>query len=291
MDLRSLELFISLAGTLHFGRTSEEQHVSPSALSRHIQRLENALGTRLFVRNNRSVTLTQQGQQALQSCQSILAEWQQLQMQLADDGELKGKLRLFCSVTAAQTFMRQFIEGFRPNYPHVALSVDTGDPALALEHVLRQQTDIAIATRPEQVPDGVLMHQLYTSPLVMIRPKTTCAVREKTLAGKIDWNDMPIVVAQMGLSRERLFTWFEAHRQQPRVYAEVAGHEAIVAMVGLGLAVGLVPEVVVEQSSIRDQIEVFLRPRDIEPYHVSLCCLKKRLQDPVIAAFWHSAVG
>ena len=39
MDLRSLELFISLAGTLHFGRTSEEQHVSPSALSRHIQRL------------------------------------------------------------------------------------------------------------------------------------------------------------------------------------------------------------------------------------------------------------
>ena len=81
MDLRSLELFISLARTLHFGRTSEEQHVSPSALSRHIQRLENALGTRLFVRNNLSVTLTKNGQQALQRCQSILAELKKLKMQ------------------------------------------------------------------------------------------------------------------------------------------------------------------------------------------------------------------
>ena len=57
------------------------------------------------------------------------------------------------------------------------------------------------------------------------------------------------------------------------------------------LGVGLVPEVVLEQSLVHEQIEVFSRPADIPPYHVSICCLERRLQDPVIAAFWQMGVG
>lgn len=186
MDLRTLELFVSLADSLHFGRTSDAMHISPSALSRHIQRLETSLGTRLFIRDNRTVELTQQGQQAASQCQSILAAWQQLQQQLSDNGELSGQLRLYCSVTAAQTLMRQFIERFRPNYSKVALTVETGDAALAIERVIQQQTDIAIAPRPDNVPDGVLMRELNTSPLVFIRPQADCAVRAQTLATALD---------------------------------------------------------------------------------------------------------
>lgn len=288
MDLRTLELFVALAESLHFGRTSEAMHVSPSALSRQIQRLEEALGVRLFMRDNRSVELTQQGKQALITCQALVTSWQQLQQQLGDDSQLRGQLRLYCSVTAAQTLMRQFIERFRPLFPNVALTVETGDAALSIEHVLQQQTDIAIAPRPDKVPDGLLMRELNTSPLVFIRPRADCAVRAQTLTNELDWSAVPVIVARLGLSRERLFAWFARHQQQPHVYAEVAGHEAIVAMVGLGLGIGLVPEVVLEQSLVREQIEVFKRPTDVPPYHVSICCLERRLQDPVIAAFWQT---
>jgi LysR family positive regulator for ilvC len=291
MDLRTLELFVALADNLHFGSTSKAMHVSPSALSRHIQRLEDALGVRLFIRNNRSVELTQQGQQALLVCQNLIASWQQLQQQFGDDSELSGRLRLYCSVTAAQTLMRQFIERFRPLFPRVALLVETGDAALSIDNVLQQYSDIAIAPRPDKVPEGLLMCELNTSPLVFIRPRAECEVRLQTLSKKVDWSMVPMIVARMGLSRDRLFTWFAQHQQRPRVYAEVAGHEAIVAMVGLGLGIGLVPEVVLEQSLVREQIEVFERPNDIPPYHVSVCCLERSLQDPVIAAFWHLAVN
>jgi LysR family positive regulator for ilvC len=187
--------------------------------------------------------------------------------------------------------MRQFIERFRPLFPRVALIVETGDAALALEHVYQQRADIAIAPRPDKLPDGLLVHELNTSPLVFIRPRATCEVRSQTLNGEPDWAAVPMIVARMGLSRERLFAWFAQHRQQPRVYAEVAGHEAIVAMVALGLGIGLVPEVVLEQSVINEQIEVFFRPTDIPPYHVSICCLERRLQDPVIAAFWRTVTS
>ena len=74
MDSHSLRLFLSLADNLHFGRTSREQHVSPSALSRSIKQLEDELGAALFVRDNRSVRLTREGQQFREYASVVLHE-------------------------------------------------------------------------------------------------------------------------------------------------------------------------------------------------------------------------
>ena len=56
MDLRDLKMFLHLAESRHFGRSARAMHVSPSTLSRQIQRLEEDLGQPLFVRDNRTVT-------------------------------------------------------------------------------------------------------------------------------------------------------------------------------------------------------------------------------------------
>ena len=61
MDTDSLRLFLHLSHSLHYGRTSRECHKSPSALSRIIQRLEEELGSPLFERDNKKVSLTAQG--------------------------------------------------------------------------------------------------------------------------------------------------------------------------------------------------------------------------------------
>lgn len=65
MDIPSPRLFITLSRNLHFGKTSEEMHMSPSAISRTVQRLEDQFGHRLFVRDNRSAQLTEEGQMFL----------------------------------------------------------------------------------------------------------------------------------------------------------------------------------------------------------------------------------
>jgi len=61
MDLRNLELFLHLADSLHFGKSADAMAVSPSTLSRAIQRLEQETGCVLFERDNRSVRLTPAG--------------------------------------------------------------------------------------------------------------------------------------------------------------------------------------------------------------------------------------
>ena len=61
MDIRALHIFTRLARTLHFGRASRDCGLSPSALTRTVQRIEEELGVRLFVRDNRRVSLTAAG--------------------------------------------------------------------------------------------------------------------------------------------------------------------------------------------------------------------------------------
>ncbi len=72
MDLRDLKTFLHLAESRHFGRSARAMHVSPSTLSRQIQRLEEDLGQPLFVRDNRTVTLTEAGGRVTHLCPADL---------------------------------------------------------------------------------------------------------------------------------------------------------------------------------------------------------------------------
>lgn len=63
MDIRTLKLYLHLCDSLHFAKTAEQMHVSPSTLSRALQRLEEEVNAKLFERDNRSVTLTHAGRE------------------------------------------------------------------------------------------------------------------------------------------------------------------------------------------------------------------------------------
>ena len=76
MDLRDLKTFLHLAESRHFGRSARAMHVSPSTLSRQIQRLEEDLGQPLFVRDNRTVTLTEAGEELRVFAQQTLLQYQ-----------------------------------------------------------------------------------------------------------------------------------------------------------------------------------------------------------------------
>ena len=99
MDSQALRLFLSLADNLHFGKTSREQHVSPSALSRSIKQLEDELGAPLFLRDNRSVRLTREGQQFRQYAQDVMNGWQAIRQTFKQDQQvLHGELSLYLSL-------------------------------------------------------------------------------------------------------------------------------------------------------------------------------------------------
>jgi len=62
VELRQIRSFLSIAETLHFGRTAELIHIGQPALSLQIRALEEEVGVRLFERNRRKTTLTVAGE-------------------------------------------------------------------------------------------------------------------------------------------------------------------------------------------------------------------------------------
>ncbi|MNG07874.1 DNA-binding transcriptional regulator IlvY [compost metagenome] len=96
-----------------------------------------------------------------------------------------------------------------------------------------------------------------------------------------------MILSEEGLARTRTDRWLKSHGIKPRIYAQVSGNEAIVSMVSLGFGIGVVPQIVLDNSPLTARIRIY----DIQPplaaYDIGLFALEKRLKDPLIAAFWN----
>ena len=103
METRALQVFLSVAETLNFSRSSENLHMSVSAVSRTVRRLEEELGQTLLARDKRSVSLTREGLSFREYARQALAEWHQVKRQLARDHALAGEIITSVSVLRPHT--------------------------------------------------------------------------------------------------------------------------------------------------------------------------------------------
>ena len=285
MDMRQLRQFVHLAEGLHFGRASAAGNISPSALSRSIRQLENDVGAVLFDRDNRSVTLTRQGETFLAWARDVLTGWDVVRHTVQkQSGDLQGEVILYCSVTASYSFLFELLGKLRRDHPRIELKLHTGDPEHAIARVMAGSEDIAIGARPDVLPAGLAFKPITRSRLVFI------AEAGKPRASPREWATTPMILPESGLARQRTDHWFRELGVQPRIYAQVAGNEAIVSMVSLGFGVGVVPEIVLEASPLAGKVrQLQVRPA-LAPYEVGLFTLEKKLRSPLIRAFWAARI-
>lgn len=295
MDITTLKVFLCLADNLHFARTGEVMHMSPSAVSRTIKRLEQELGETLFERDNRSVRLTEAGRLFVNYADKAIADWQAINQQFSSGStKVAGELSVYCSVTAVYGVLANIFETLRDRYPAIEIKLHTGDQAQALERVLSSKEDIAIAARPEKLSSRLNFQTLLYSPLVFICPAIQCGINSqvKSYENNLEpllWDELPFIVSEYGEAKFRLEEWFEQQHISPKVYAQVSGNEAIVSMVALGLGLALVPELVLSNSPMKDKVRVLNVQPPLNPFAVGICCLSKRFSTPLIQAFWECA--
>ena len=112
--------------------------MSPSAVSRALQRLEDQLGHPLLVRDNRSALLTEEGQIFLEYALEIVKRWETLQRDLeGKSAVLRGQLTLFASVTASQSILPTVLSDFRKQYPEIHIQLETGYAVTRSQNWLR----------------------------------------------------------------------------------------------------------------------------------------------------------
>ena len=139
-------------------------------MTRAIQRLEAELGEKLFVRDNRSVELTAAGIAFKKYADDVLQRWGRLHDELSSDDVLKGKLSLYCSVTAAYGILPGLMTEYRDANPDVRIHLETGDTAKALAKLSNQDADVVIAALPDTMPKEIVFQTITQMPLVFIAP-------------------------------------------------------------------------------------------------------------------------
>ena len=292
---KELEIYIHLSQSLHFGKTSEAMHLSVSAVSRAIQRLEDEAGVALFERDRRSVRLTPAGREFLRYAEQAVLSWRSLSQRLRQQGEsLQGEISLFCSVTAAYSVLSTILETFRQRYPGIDLKLHTGDQADAVDRIADGGEDLGITVRPPQLPSRLDYLPLSRSSLQLLVPNIPCALSEQIAGHGGEFsasllNTLPFILPERGVARSLIEQWFRRQRLRPNVYAQVSGHEAIVSTVGLGLGIGVVPDLVLDTSFLRDKVRVVTILPELPSMDIGVVVRQQRLADPLVKAFWDCA--
>ena len=174
MELQQLRLFIAAADTGSFTRGAERAFVSQPALSASISKLENELGTRLFVRNKRQVVLTPAGRKLLKRAKSIVGECAKAREELRQH-DVQRHLRLGVINTLSIVWVARLIEQYRQANPDLQLDVIDASE----EDMVRLQRDghvdlaltvlgvVPNATATITLPVGLEMRELFREPYVV----------------------------------------------------------------------------------------------------------------------------
>lgn len=158
LSTEALIEFCSVAANLNFARAAEGLQLHPSVLSRRIKALELSLGTPLFHRHTRSVTLTEAGAALLPHAQDLLSRLDDAEAVVAQfSGEPTGVLRLSVPTSFGQIAIGPLLADFRRAYPGITLEMSVTDDYADL---IQDRFDAAVRIGPEASGVGLRVRRL-----------------------------------------------------------------------------------------------------------------------------------
>jgi LysR family positive regulator for ilvC len=81
--------------------------------------------------------------------------------------------------------------------------------------------------------------------------------------------------------------WFRKKEIKPNIYAEVSGNEAVFGLISMGLGIGVVSDLFLNNNSQKDKIRILQVKPDLKPYIIVMCTSKRGFQSPLVQAFWN----
>jgi DNA-binding transcriptional LysR family regulator len=176
MDWNRLKVFHAVAEAGSFTHAGEALNLSQSAISRQISALENELGTPLFHRHARGLSLTEQGESLYRTAHEVSAKLAMTEAILGEARERPtGKLKITTTVGFGSTWLTPRIGEFLELYPEVNVDLVLDDRLLDLS---MREADIAIRMQPPTQADLVqrrlltVHNHLYASPTYLKRHGT-----------------------------------------------------------------------------------------------------------------------
>jgi len=248
IELRQLRYFVAVAEEMHFGRAAQRLHMTQPPLSQSIQALEALLGTPLFARTSRSVTLTPAGAALLPHARQLLLDAQALPdlARRAAAGE-SGRLSLAFVSTADYSVLPPFLRQFRAAYPQVQIELREATSDLQLEDLAQGAIDVGllIPPLPDRMKDELAYMPVLSEPLVLAAPATVAALRSADALPLQAVADMPLIIFPRRIApafHDAILGCYREAGLVPRIGQEAIQMQTIVGLVSAGMGIALVPQ-------------------------------------------------
>ena len=251
IKLAQVRQFVTLAEEGSFHRAAGVLNMAQPPLSVGIRKLEEELGTPLFVRGPRGVRLTSAGEVALVSARQTLRHIEEMRQAVRKSlvGE-RGRLRVGFVASATLELLPRLLIAYRAKYPQVELKLDEARTAELLEDVAQGRIDVAIVRTPVMTHAQVTIEQLQSDTLCLaVQKGSKWARRKRIQLGEL--RDEPFVV----FSPDRVpsmhaITMLVCQRAGfvPKIAEEAGQLQTILCLVESGIGVALVPGVAAHQA-------------------------------------------
>lgn len=257
MDLAALRIFKAVVEQGGVNRAAAKLHRVPSNITTRVRRLEEQLGTKLFIRDRRRLVLSADGKLLLTYADQLLRLALEAETALRN-GKPRGTLRIGALESTSATRLPPVLSRYHQLYPDVQIELMTGTSGALVSHVHKQDVEAAFVAEPFNA-QGLESQQVFVEELALISPKTFGHIRSPG-----DVGNRTVIAFATGCSyRGRLERWLGSGNALPDRVLEFQSYHAIVACVAAGSGIAIVPRSVIETTVGRREIRVTRLPSDI----------------------------
>jgi DNA-binding transcriptional LysR family regulator len=256
MDTAELEIFRAVAYEQSVTRAAHALNRVQSNVTTRIQQLEEELGVNLFLRQNKRMELTPEGQRFLNYAERILATAEEARQSLRQD-IVQGVLRIGSMESSAASRLPKPLMALYSENPRVKVELMTGPTAKLLNRVLDHKLDCAIVAHPLHAPHQQIRWEdeypelegtyLFTEKLMLIAPPGFRKARRKATSVGVT----TLAAFSSGCTYRRCAEEWIVSESSTKSLAslsvlEVSSYHAILACVASGSAVGVLPQSVLD---------------------------------------------
>lgn len=245
MDINQLKYFISVAQTLNFSEAARRNGLTQPSISHHINELEKQLGCKLFIRDKRSVTLTDAGRAFLPSALEIIEISHKAALELAGMEQGKGGRISIAALTTSSVILSQCLTAFSAAYPDIIVDINFTSGRSQALIMGEEKYDVHFAVE-EMVPVGETFEciRAHTDRLCLALPKNHPLADAKAADFSLLTDERFIACSQNDgpALYNQIMRVCEARGYQPKITCQYDRAEAVLLSVGAGLGISIIPE-------------------------------------------------
>lgn len=240
LNLHLLEQFVALARTKNFTRAADELHLSQSALSRAIQKLEDQLGSPLFERKPREVVLTDLGELLLERARKILQLMEDTISELSEAGR-RGRIRLGAIPTIAPYFLPGLLSHFARRHPDIMVIVQEDTTDNLIQRCSHGEIDLAILAQPV-IARHLEVEPLFEEELLLVAPLAHPLATAKSVKVEALESFPFVTLNEAHCLAENISSFCRRKSVQPVTVERTSQLATVQELVALDHGVSIVPE-------------------------------------------------